>query len=124
MISGEQIQNKRLLLVSANTYANPYPVYPLGVSYLKTYLEGKTEGLDIRIFDFMNHKMEEYAHVLKSYKPDYTGISLRNIDDVNIYRQESFIAHYQKNCRRHKGVFKNPHHYRRIGIFHLSGPDV
>ena len=27
-----------ILLVSANRYKEPYPVYPLGISYLKSYL--------------------------------------------------------------------------------------
>jgi len=96
MTSGRKKQNKKLLLVSANTHTSPYPVYPLGVSYLKTYLDEKTEGMDIRIFDFMNHTMDDYVEMLGTFNPDYAGISLRNIDDVNIYRQESFISHYQQ----------------------------
>ena len=33
------MKQKKLLFVSANRYANPYPVYPLGISYISTYLQ-------------------------------------------------------------------------------------
>ena len=40
---------KKLLFVSANRYVNPYPVYPLGISYLFTYLSERLPDFDIRI---------------------------------------------------------------------------
>jgi radical SAM superfamily enzyme YgiQ (UPF0313 family) len=85
---------KKLLLVSANQYSEPSPVYPLGLSYLAAYLREKLPGLDIRIFDFAAHGPDDYAGYVQKYGPDYVGISLRNIDDVNIYRQESFLTNY------------------------------
>ncbi len=51
-------------------------------------------GLDIQLFDFAVNSPADYADYLQKYTPDYVGISLRNIDDVNIYRQESFFKHY------------------------------
>ncbi len=84
----------KLLLVSANQYAEPSPVYPLGISYLEAYLKEKSPELDIQLFDFNVSSHADFAEQLQKYKPDYVGISLRNIDDVNIYRQESFIGHY------------------------------
>lgn len=86
--------NKTLLLVSANQHTTPYPVYPLGISYIKSYLELKEPGLKIHIFDFIDKSYEEYSHYLTKIKPDFLGVSLRNIDDVNIYKQESFLTHY------------------------------
>jgi radical SAM superfamily enzyme YgiQ (UPF0313 family) len=88
--------NKKLILVSANRHSLPYPVYPLGISYLKAYLEEQMPALEIRLFDFMTGSFEEYAALLSGFHPDYVGISLRNIDDVNIYRKESFLTHYQQ----------------------------
>ncbi|TRZ73376.1 MAG: radical SAM protein [Bacteroidetes bacterium] len=87
--------SRRLLLVSANQYANPYPVYPLGLSYLYAYLSDRMPDLDIRSFDFNLHGNEELKSLLLSYKPDYTGLSLRNIDDVNFYTKESFVGSYK-----------------------------
>jgi radical SAM superfamily enzyme YgiQ (UPF0313 family) len=86
----------KILLVSANTMKDPYPVYPLGISYLHAYLEKQTEDFHIRIFDFIEQSYDEYVETLKDYKPDFIGISLRNADDVNVYLQRSFIEHYRQ----------------------------
>ena len=88
--------SRKLLLVSANRHAEPYPVYPLGISYLSSYLSDMMPELEIFIFDFMLHSYEEYISKLEEISPDYAGISFRNIDDVNIYRKESFINHYKQ----------------------------
>jgi radical SAM superfamily enzyme YgiQ (UPF0313 family) len=90
------MSSKKLILVSANRHKEPYPVYPLGISCLKSYLNLQMPYLEIFIFDFMTGSNEEYIQHLKEIKPDYVGISLRNIDDVNIYKQESFITQYKQ----------------------------
>ena len=84
----------KLLLVSANLCTVPSPVYPLGISYLKNYLKERSPEYDIQLFDFIVNSHADFAEHLQKYKPDYVGISLRNIDDVNMYRQESFFKHY------------------------------
>jgi radical SAM superfamily enzyme YgiQ (UPF0313 family) len=86
---------KKLLFVSANRYVNPYPVYPLGISYLYTYLSERLPHYEIRIFDFNLHTPESFREHLTDFQPDYIGLSLRNIDDVNFYSQESFINGYR-----------------------------
>ncbi|MCX6335207.1 MAG: radical SAM protein [Bacteroidia bacterium] len=88
--------SKKLILVSANRHKEPYPVYPLGISYLSSYLSRQMPDLEVHIFDFMTGSHEDYIHKLKEIQPDYSGISLRNIDDVNIYKKESFINHYKQ----------------------------
>jgi radical SAM superfamily enzyme YgiQ (UPF0313 family) len=88
--------NKKLILVSANKHTEPYPVYPLGISYLESFLFKHMPNLEVSLFDFINGSFEEYTKYLQEIKPDYVGISIRNIDDVNIYKQESFIAHYKQ----------------------------
>lgn len=87
---------KKLMLVSANRHAEPYPVYPLGISYLNTHLSGEIPEIEIDVIDLMLICDEEYILRLKEFQPDFVGISLRNIDDVNIYKKESFIEHYKK----------------------------
>jgi radical SAM superfamily enzyme YgiQ (UPF0313 family) len=95
MISGKNKLKGRLLLVSANRHADPYPVYPLGISCLTSYLSAEYPYLEIRIYDMLTGSYNELASLLREYNPDYTGISLRNIDDVNFYKKESFIEHYK-----------------------------
>ena len=86
----------KIVLVSANQHIVPYPVYPLGVSYLKTYMHQHIQDADILIFDCLEKSYEQLNEFLVYNRPDFIGISLRNIDDVNIYRQESFINHYKR----------------------------
>jgi radical SAM superfamily enzyme YgiQ (UPF0313 family) len=85
----------RLLLVSANQCTVPYPVYPLGVSYLHTYLSEKMPGLDVRVFDFNLGSEEDLIAVLREYRPDFTGISLRNVDDVDSLSRHWFLRDYR-----------------------------
>ncbi|MCU0456016.1 MAG: radical SAM protein [Bacteroidales bacterium] len=90
------MKDRKLILVSANRHAEPYPVYPLGISYLSSFLTREMPDLKISIFDFLRGSYDDYSRLLEELKPDYAGISLRNIDDVNIYKKESFINHYRK----------------------------
>ncbi|HTX88942.1 MAG TPA: lipid biosynthesis B12-binding/radical SAM protein [Bacteroidales bacterium] len=90
------MKKPRFLLVSANRFANPYPVYPIGISYIHSYLTERLPHFDIRIFDFNLHTPEEFARYLKAFQPDYTGISLRNVDDVNSWNREWFIGDYRE----------------------------
>jgi radical SAM superfamily enzyme YgiQ (UPF0313 family) len=86
---------KKIIIVSANQLTIPYPVYPLGVSYIATYLRKKLPQFKIKIFDFIDKNYADFVQLLETFQPDYTCISLRNIDDVNIYKQESYIGHYK-----------------------------
>jgi radical SAM superfamily enzyme YgiQ (UPF0313 family) len=85
----------KILLISANNFKVPYPVYPLGISYLKTYIESQRNDYDIKLFDVNIQTIENLVVVLNEYKPDFTGVSMRNVDDVNSLNRESFIEHYK-----------------------------
>jgi radical SAM superfamily enzyme YgiQ (UPF0313 family) len=90
------MNKRKLLLVSANRYAVPYPVYPIGLSYLHSYLSPRLPHFDIHLFDFNFNTIESFREFLLSYKPDYTGISFRNIDDVDSTRKTWFISGYKE----------------------------
>lgn len=83
-------------MVSANNYRVPYPVYPLGVSYLATYLADRLPGAEIAVFDFNLASGDDFAAWLREGAFDVVGISLRNIDDTNIFERNCFMAHYRK----------------------------
>jgi radical SAM superfamily enzyme YgiQ (UPF0313 family) len=87
---------RKLLLVSANRLAIPYPVYPIGISYLSCYLEPRLPEFDIRVFDFNLNSGADFVETLKEFQPDYTGISFRNIDDVDSYSKKCFIHDYKE----------------------------
>lgn len=81
----------RILLVSPNRFHEPYPVYPLALSYLKSSIEHHLEDVQVALFDFNLGDMEAFRSILDRFNPDLVGISLRNIDTVNIFDERHFI---------------------------------
>ena len=70
-------------MISSNTFVYPYPVYPLGMALVSAGLaEG---GHSVAQFDFSVHEQpdEKLKDLIKEYSPDYIGISIRNIDEVD-----------------------------------------
>jgi radical SAM superfamily enzyme YgiQ (UPF0313 family) len=90
------MKKRKLLLVSANRFAVPYPVYPIGLAYIHTYLKERLPEFEIRIFDLNLYSTHEFADYLKKFQPDYTGISLRNVDDVDSCARTWFIHGYKE----------------------------
>lgn len=92
---------KYIALVSANRHQEPYPVYPLGLSYLISYLQVHLpEGYEIKPFDFNLETCESYARFLEAHDYLLVGVSLRNFDDSTHAADENmFIAHYREIMR-------------------------
>ncbi|MBN1198414.1 MAG: radical SAM protein [Bacteroidales bacterium] len=90
------MNRKKLLLVSANRFAVPYPVYPLGISYLLSYLQSRMKNIEIQVLDLNLYNDSEFIAYLKHYKPDFTGVSLRNVDDVSSLSKEFFLTGYKE----------------------------
>ena len=91
------MSNKRTLaLISANRLADPYPVYPIGISYLRTYLKEHLDWLDVFLLDMNLISVENLETILKETPPDYIGISIRNIDGANSLDKTSFIPGYSE----------------------------
>jgi radical SAM superfamily enzyme YgiQ (UPF0313 family) len=87
-----------ILLISANTYSVPYKVFPLGVSYIKTYIQDHYPDWSVAIYDFNFGSYADFEIYLNKNRFDFIGLSLRNSDDVNFYAKESFINHYIEIC--------------------------
>jgi len=90
------MKEKKILLISANQYADPYPVYPIGLSYLSTYLKEHLTDFDISIADLNFNTIEELIEDIIKTNPKYIGISFRNIDDVNSINKKFFVTQYKK----------------------------
>jgi len=90
------MKKRKLLLISANRCAVPYPVYPIGLSYIYSYLKERLPEFEIQIFDLNLYTNAEFTGFLKTFQPDYTGISLRNVDDVDSYNRTWFIQGYKE----------------------------
>jgi radical SAM superfamily enzyme YgiQ (UPF0313 family) len=79
---------KRVLLISINEYTAPYPVYPLGLSYVAHALQQR--GYQVMLHDVQVDGAVQ-KDVISTFAPDAIGISLRNVDDVDIESQSTLF---------------------------------
>jgi radical SAM superfamily enzyme YgiQ (UPF0313 family) len=86
----------RILLISTNCCTTPDPVFPLGLAHLSAAL--RQAGHGSRWFDCQFASLSP-AEVLRDYRPDVVGISVRNIDDVLIRKRETFFDGLAQMCR-------------------------
>ena len=79
----------KVFLISSNTAVDPYPVYPLGMALVASAL--KSEGHLVSQFDLLAGDQPEVRleASLLEYSPDFVGISLRNIDNVDSLTSEN-----------------------------------
>lgn len=85
-----------ILLVSANRHREPYPVYPLGISYLKSYLRRRLPGYEVSVFDCNLGTLEDLESRIQTEQPRYVGVSFRNVDGANSLREGNFMAGYKE----------------------------
>jgi radical SAM superfamily enzyme YgiQ (UPF0313 family) len=83
-----------ILLISANQFDKPYPVYPIGLSYIATYLKERLPGYNVEIYDMYTDGFENLQFIIKELQPKYLGISLRNVDDADSLHGGSFVKNY------------------------------
>ena len=80
----------RILLISSNTTTEPLPVYPLGMALIASSL--KQGGHAVEQLDLLlNHENNPsfVTHSISQFNPDFIGISIRNIDNVDSLSQEN-----------------------------------
>jgi len=78
----------RVLLISLNRCTTPDPVFPLGLAHLNAAL--RHAGHEIAWLDVLAG-LDRLGEVLDAWRPDFIGISVRNIDDVLIRKRETFF---------------------------------
>ncbi|MCX5694852.1 MAG: lipid biosynthesis B12-binding/radical SAM protein [Candidatus Omnitrophica bacterium] len=81
----------KVFLISSNIASTPYSVYPLGLSMIAASL--KNAGHLVQQFDFLaaGRSMENLTSALKEFQPEIIGISIRNIDNVNLLNEQRYI---------------------------------
>ncbi len=84
----------RVLLVSANTLTQPYPVYPLGLDYVAGAIEERHE---VRIVD-LNVPRGEAAlfDLIDGFAPEVIGVSIRNVDNSDASQPRGFYAAHRE----------------------------
>jgi radical SAM superfamily enzyme YgiQ (UPF0313 family) len=79
---------KRLLLVNANTEKFPYPIPPLGICLIASYLQDRYQ---VKVFDGMFSEGKGLKEFISGFAPDYIGLSIRNVDEVVPERTKFFV---------------------------------
>lgn len=77
-----------VLLLNVNQCDTPYPVFPLGLGYVASAL--REDGHEVVLMD-INRDREELPSRIAELRPDVVGLSLRNIDDVDIQTRRFFV---------------------------------
>jgi len=82
----------KILFIDSNVATSPYPVYPLGMSMVARALA--EAGHEVAQFDFLenNQSFESLRSEVTRVKPDIVGISMRNIDNVNLINEHRYIG--------------------------------
>ena len=98
----------KILLISANTAETPYPVYPLGMGIVAHAL--LNAGHEVKQFDFLhsNQSLEKLSDVLRGQMPALVGISIRNIDNVNLLNEQHYINTVRQIVMAIRSVVKAP----------------
>ena len=97
----------KILLISANRCTRPDPVFPLGLTHLSAAL--RRAGHGTAWIDLLAN-VDRLDEVIDSYRPDFVGMSLRNIDDVLIGKQETFFDDTDLPGQPHSATDQLPDH--------------
>ncbi len=82
----------KVLLISSNTASSPYPVYPLGMGTIAAAL--RRAGHETVMFDWLaaQEPLEAWREALRRHKPELVGVSIRNLDNVNLLNEKRYTA--------------------------------
>ncbi len=82
----------RVFLLSSNTMTEPYPVYPLGMAIVASALV--SAGHQVQQFDFLaeGRNYNRLHQAIQEFNPDFVGVSMRNIDNVDSFTSEESWA--------------------------------
>jgi lipid biosynthesis B12-binding/radical SAM protein len=94
----------KILLISANVTLSPYPIYPIGVSMIAGALT--KAGHEVLQVDLLhqNTSMEAIAEEVRKFNPGLVGISVRNIDNVNLMNEQYYIQNVKDIVSRIREV--------------------
>jgi radical SAM superfamily enzyme YgiQ (UPF0313 family) len=92
-----------ILLVSANREPNPYPVFPLGLSYLAGPLERRGHRLRVLDLLFAGDPLIALDAALDDFSPAAVVVSLRNIDNVTFPGSKSYLSGVRAAIARCRG---------------------
>lgn len=80
-----------VLLIAANTATVPYPVYPLGMSVVAGAVQRAGHHVSQCDFLVVGQSLDAIRDRVLRDKPDVVGISIRNVDNVNLLNEQRYV---------------------------------
>ncbi|MCI0480640.1 MAG: cobalamin-dependent protein, partial [Candidatus Dadabacteria bacterium] len=80
----------KILLINPNRFKSP-PVPPIGLEYVASSLEERGHGTAVLDLCFSEDVFADIDREIGSFRPDITGITVRNIDTVLFHTNEFFL---------------------------------
>ena len=71
----------KVLLISANTFKQPWPVIPFGLCCIAASVENALHEVKVLDLCFSKNPSTEMENVITEWKPQVVGVSIRNIDN-------------------------------------------
>src|SRR5512136_592309 len=81
----------KVLLISANRELTPYPVFPIGLSYLASPLAAAGHRLEALDLCFADDPVGAVREALERFTPAAVVLSIRNIDNVTWPASRSYL---------------------------------
>ena len=85
-----------ILLISANREKDPYPVFPLGLSYLAGSLAERGHRLQLLDLCFVADPETAIAAEMREFMPGAVVVSIRNIDNVTFPGSRSYLGEVRR----------------------------
>jgi radical SAM superfamily enzyme YgiQ (UPF0313 family) len=84
----------KVLLISANRFSEPYPVFPLGVDHVAGAISPPHE---VHLLDLNpSESNEAIGATIRQIEPEVVGIAIRNIDNTDATRLSAFVDDYRE----------------------------
>jgi radical SAM superfamily enzyme YgiQ (UPF0313 family) len=96
----------KVLLISANKFQAPYPVYPLGLDYITAALR---PGHQVKIIDLnVLSGIRGLESTIGAFEPEIIGVSLRNVDNTDTSDSLGFFGDYRELLRSIRKASRAP----------------
>ena len=77
-----------ILLINSNQLKEPYPVIPIGLCYLASFIESKGYNVDVLDLCFVKDCERAIEKAINEFKPSLIGITIRNIDTSSGFKEK------------------------------------
>ena len=79
----------KILLISTNTLTQPYATYPIGLDYIINAVSARHKVKSVDMNELRDG--QALAAVVDAFRPDVTGVSIRNIDNIDHDNTGTFV---------------------------------